>query len=413
MHRVLLPVLLGAVLYAQAPYDLLLKGGRVIDPKNGVDGVRDVAVAGGKVARVAAAIPPEQAKQVVNAAGLVVTPGLIDIHVHVYPRPEIQSIAQDGSVQPDAHSFRAGVTTMVDAGTAGAHNFAAFKARVIDKARTRVLAFLNIAAAGMGTGKEDELAGLDTDLAIRTAKEHPGVIVGFKSAHFAGPGWESIDAAVKASKATGLPVMVDFGYLNATRNLATLLEDKLQRGDIYTHCYAGHRAELTEDGKVNPAMIHGRKRGVLFDVGHGAASFYWYVAAPAMRQGFPPDIISTDLHGGSMNAGMKDMTNVMAKILNLGATLPQVIAMSTWNAAQSIHRPDLGHLSPGAEADIAVLRVDRGTFGFLDSAGARYPGTVNLAAELTLRAGKVVWDLNGRAGQDWQTFPYDKKVWTK
>ncbi|MFN0168975.1 MAG: hypothetical protein ACKV22_21325 [Bryobacteraceae bacterium] len=284
----LLLFLIATSIDAQPPYDLVLKGGRVIDPKNKLDAVSDVAVAKGRIARVAPNIPPSQAKQVVNVTGLIVAPGLIDIHVHVYQRPENPAIKSDSDVQADAHSFRSGVTTMVDAGTSGASNFADFKARVIDKAQTRVVALLNIAASGMGTGHEDDLAGLDAALAARTAKAHPGVIVGFKSAHFGGPGWESIDAAVKASRMTGLPVMVDFGYLNKVRNLGTLLEDKMRAGDIYTHCYSGHRRELTEDGKVNPAMINGRKRGIWFDVGHGAGSFYWYVAVQLFsRASFP------------------------------------------------------------------------------------------------------------------------------
>jgi len=397
----------------QTSYDLLLKGGHVIDPKNRIDAVMDVAVSNGRIVRVAANIPASAARKTVNLAGLTVTPGLIDIHVHVYPRPELKSIERDSSVQIDGHSFRSGVTTVVDAGTSGWRTFPDFKARTIDKARTRVLALLNISGAGMGTGKEDDLAELDSASAARTAKENRGVIVGFKSAHFGGPGWESVEAAVKAGKEADLPVMVDFGYLNQVRNLPTLLLDKLRPGDIYTHCYSGHREEVLGDGKVNPAMFTGRKRGIIFDVGFGAGSFYWYVAVPAFQQGFQPDSISTDLHSGSMNAGMKSMTNIMSAILNLGAPLDQVIAMSTWNPAKEIKRTDLGSLDVGAEADIAVLRIDKGQYGFVDSAGAVNAGIQMIASELTLRNGRVVWDLNGRASENWKTFKYDRKKWTK
>jgi dihydroorotase len=247
----------------------------------------------------------------------------------------------------------------------------------------------------------------------RLAKANRGVIVGFKSAHFGGPGWESIEAAVKAGKDADLPVMVDFGYLNQIRSLPTLLLDKLRAGDIYTHCYSGHREELLADGKVNPAMFTGRKRGIIFDVGFGAGSFYWYVAVPAIQQGFPPDSISTDLHTGSMNAGMKTMANVMSSILNLGSPLDQVIAMSTWNPAKEIKRMDLGNLDVGAEADIAVLRVDKGQFGFIDSAGAMNSGNQRIVGELTLRRGQVVWDLNGRASENWKSFQYQRKKWEK
>jgi len=401
-----------AMLSAQ-PYDLLIKGGHVIDPKNNINAVMDVAIAQGKIARVAAAIPAAEAKKLVQAGGLYVTPGLIDIHVHVYPRPGMPGLDRDSNVQADAFSFRSGVTTVVDAGTSGVKTFPAFRKQVIEKAQTRVLALLNIVAAGMGTGQEDDPKQLDAEAAAAMAKANRDVIVGFKSAHYAGPGWESVEKAVAAGKAVDMPVMIDFGYLNQVRNLSTLLLDKLRAGDIYTHCYSGHREELLEGGKVNPAMIAARKRGVFFDVGHGAGSFYWYVAEPAMKQGFMPDSISTDLHTGSMNAGMKDMANTMSKILNLGSPLHEVVAMSTWNPARQIKRPELGHLSVGAEADLAVLRVDKGSYGFIDSAGASYAGAQNIVCELTLRKGRVAWDRNGRAAADWKKFPYQKKAWRK
>lgn len=415
MARRLLPTLfLAGILAAQTQYDLLIRNGHVIDPKNNISKVMDVAVANGKIARVAAGIPAAQAKKVVDATGLYVTPGLIDIHVHVFTRENMKALkAGESNVQPDAFSFRSGVTTMVDAGTSGWRNFPEFKERVIDRAQTRVLALLNIVGSGMGTGKEDDPGEMDAEATARMAKAHPDIVVGFKSAHYAGPGWESIDNATKAGKLTGLPVMVDFGYVTEQRNLRTLLEDKLRAGDIYTHCYSGHRRELLESGQVNPAMRSGRQRGIFFDVGHGAGSFYWYVAVPAFEQRFFPDSISTDLHTGSMNAGVKDMANVMSKILHLGVPLDEVIRMSTWNPAKQIKKPQLGNLDVGAEADIAVLRMDRGKFGFVDSAGAREPGDQMIVAELTTRKGKVVWDLNGRASEYWKTFPYKKESWSK
>jgi dihydroorotase len=400
--------LLAAALAAQPRYDLLLKGGHVIDPKNNINSVMDVAVAGGKIARVAPNIAPGDARTVVNAAGLYVTPGLIDIHAHVY----IWREPGGEGIQPDAFSFRSGVTTMVDAGSTGWKTFPDLRDRIINHSETRVLAFLNIVGAGMGSGKENDPAEMDAEAAARTAKANPDVIVGFKSAHYAGPGWESVDNAVKAGNLAGLPVMVDFGRINAVRNINTLLLDKLRPGDIYTHCYSGHRQELLDDGKINPAMIAGRKRGVIFDIGHGAGSFYWYVAEPAYAQNFRPDSISTDIHTHSMNGGMKDMTNVMSKLLNLGSPIDEVVRMSTWNPAKEIKRPKLGNLDVGADADIAVLRVERGDFGFLDSALARRAGNQKIVCELTLRAGKVRWDLNGLASQDWKTFPYDRRSWT-
>jgi dihydroorotase len=397
--------LFAAVLAAQ-PYDLLLKGGHVIDPKNKIDRLMDVAITGDKIARVAESIPGVEARRTVNVQGLYVTPGLIDIHVHVYTGTGKQGLAGDSSVQPDAFSFRSGVTTMVDAGTSGWRSFADFRQRIIDRARTRVLAFLNIGGLGMSPGGENNVEDMDPQEAAKTARAHPGLIVGFKVAHYDKDDWTDVDNALQAGRTTRLPVMVDFGWTGKERTLLKLLTAKLRAGDIYTHCYSGHRAELLADKKLNPAMWVGRKRGILFDVGHGAGSFYWNIAVPAFEQGFYPDTISTDLHTGSMNAGMKDMLNVMSKMLILGLPLAEVIRMSTWAPAQAIRHPELGHLDPGAVADVAVLRLQRGAFGFLDAAGARHAGDQRLAAELTIRAGTIVWDLNGLAAADWKSFPY-------
>ena len=400
--------LTGCALMAHAqPYDLLIRGGRVIDPKNNLDAVRDVAIAGGKIARVAPSIPAADAKRVIDAAGLIVTPGLVDIHVHLYPGKPGKGAYSDLGVPPDAFSFRAGVTTMVDAGTAGWRNFADFRERVIDHAKTRVLAFVNIYGPGMGDWKENDPAEMQPERAAEVARQNPGIVVGFKTAHYSGPGWPSVDAAVKAGELVHMPVMVDFGTLDdPQRNLKGLLAERLRPGDIYTHCYSGHRQELLADGSVNPAMVEGRKRGVLFDLGHGGGSFYWNIAVPATRAGFWPDTISTDLHTGSMNAGMKDFTETMSKILNLGAPLERVIAMSTAEAAHAIHHDEVGHLTPGAVADITLLRVEEGRFGFLDSEGARMDGTRRIVAEVTIKDGQVMWDRNGLAATDWKSFAY-------
>jgi dihydroorotase len=400
---------LASALCAQPAYDLLLKGGHVIDPKNKLSRVMDVAVAGGKIVRVAANIPAAEAKKTVDVSGLYVTPGLVDIHTHLCAQCERPLIPGGTySVQPDEFSFRTGITTMVDAGTVGWRDFPAFRKLVIDAAQTRVLAFLNIDGRGMGTGHEDDPEDMNPEATAGMAKSNADVIVGFKTAHYAGPGWISVDNAVKAGDLAGLPVMVDFGKIGTERNIRTLFLEKLRPGDIFTHCYSGHRDELLDNGKLNPAMWEGRKRGIIFDIGHGGGSFYWYVAIPAYEQGFYPDSISTDLHTGSMNSGMKDMTNVMSKCLNLGSSLDAVIRMSTWSPANEIYRPQLGNLDTGAEADIAVLRLDRGRFGFPDSAGATNAGAQKLTCEMTVRKGKIVWDLNGRAGENWKTFKYDK-----
>ncbi len=394
---------------AQPAYDLLLKNGHVIDPKNRVSRVSDVAIAGGKIARVAPDIPASQARKTLDLQGLYVTPGLVDIHAHLYNRPGNPPPKRNQSVQPDASSFRSGVTTMVDPGTSGWRDFGNFREITIQRSQTRVLAWLNIVAAGMGQGNENDPAQMDVEGAVKVAKSNPDLIIGFKTAHYAGPGWAAVDGAVAAGRQTGLPVMVDFGQATAERNLRTLLLDKLRPGDVYTHCFSGLRGEILPDKTMNPVMLAARKRGILFDVGHGGGSFFWNMTIAAIKNKFFPDSISTDLHFGSMNGAMRDLPNVMSKFLNLDVRLDDLVRMTTWNPAKEIGRPQLGNLDVGSEADIAVLRIQNGQFGFLDSAGARFEGTRMIVAELTVRKGKVVWDLNGRAGEDWKTFPYEKK----
>jgi dihydroorotase len=397
-------------LNAQPPqYDLLLQGGHVLDAKNHIDAVRDVAIRDGKIALVAQRIEPAQALKVVNAGGLYVAPGLIDIHVHVYAGTgEARSYAGDNSLYPDGYTFRAGVTTVVDAGCAGWRNFEDFNQRVIDRAKTRVLALINIVGNGMrGAKYENDLADMQAKPTADMALRHKGLIVGVKTAHYAGPEWTPVEQAVEAGTLANIPVMVDFGANRKERPMSELVTKKLRPGDIYTHCYSGLRNELDASGHVNPAMFEARKRGVIFDVGHGGGSFAWRIAVPAIQQGFLPDSISTDLHTGSMNSGMKDMTNVMSKFLAMGLTVEDVVTRSTWNPAREIHREDLGSLSPGAGADVAVLRLEQGNFGYTDMYGARLRSDQRLVCELTLRDGKVVWDLNGMTRPDWTTLPRD------
>ena len=337
------------------------------------------------------------------------TPGLVDMHVHAYAGTgERDSYAGDNSVYPDGFTFRVGVTTVADAGGSGWRNFEDFKQRIIDRSKTRVLAFLNIVGAGMrGPAFENNLEDMQAAPAADMALKHKGLIVGFKLAHYAGPGWVAVERAVEAGTKANIPVMVDFGDKRPDRPSSVLWTQKLRPGDIYTHCYSGVRDELGADGRVNPAMIAGRQRGVIFDVGHGGGSFAWRVAVPAIRQGFLPDSISTDLHIDSMNAGMKDMLNVMSKLLALGLSLDDVILRSTWNPAKEIHHAELGNLSVGSPADVAVLRLETGHFGFTDIYGARLDGSRKLICELTVRNGKVVYDLNGISRPEWSTLPPD------
>jgi dihydroorotase len=392
---------------AQPKYDLLLRGGHLIDPRNKISAVRDVAISDGKIAAVAAKINPAEALKTIDLTGLNITPGLVDIHTHVYAGTgERGSYAGDNSLYPDGYTFRVGVTTIADAGCAGWRNFADFKDKIIDRSKTRILAFLNIVGNGMRGGKfEQDLADMEAQPTGEMARKYPGLIVGIKTAHYAGPEWAPVERAVEAGTIANIPVMVDFGSNKPERPLSDLVTKKLRPGDIYTHVYSGLRGEQDPSGHVNPALFEGRKRGVIFDVGHGGGSFLWRIAVPAIKEGFLPDSISTDLHIGSMNAGMKDMLNVMGKFLAMGLSLDDVIARSTWNPAREIKQEQLGHLSVGAIADVTVLRVERGQFGFQDMYGARLSGNQRLVCELTVRDGKVVYDLNGLARPDWKTLP--------
>jgi dihydroorotase len=389
--------------WAQARYDLLLKGGHVIDPKNQIDGMMDVAIAGGKIARVAPNIPAAGSTRVADVSGLYVTPGLVDMHVHVHASSGRRNVyAGDNSVYPDGFTFRSGVTTVVDLGTTGWREFPDFKDRVIDRVRTRVLAFLNIVGSGMiGTGadrkEEQNTQDMDAQATAKRAREFPAIVVGIKTAHYTGPDWTAVDRAVEAAKLANLPVAVDFGNFNPARPFADLVTKHLRPGDMSTHSYKDLVPFLDDRGKLRPWAMEARNRGVKFDVGHGGGGFAWRNAIPVIQKyRFLPDSISTDLHGGSMNGGMKDMTNVMSKILNLDVPLADVIKMSTINPAMQIGRPELGHLSVGTGADVAVLRVDQGKFGFVDSNRVRFMGNRLLVCELTLRDARVVYDLNGR-----------------
>jgi dihydroorotase len=390
-------------LFAQTSYDLLLKGGHVIDPKNKVNGVRDVAIRGGLIAAVAPSIPAAQARKVVDVAGLYLTPGLIDLHAHVFAGTAGPMLAGGhSSIFPDAFALKSGVTTVVDAGSSGRRNFEEFKRTVVDRARTRVFVFLNIGGYGMTIGaQEQDVDDMDAKAAAELAKVHRDTIVGIKVAHYRGPDWRPVERGVEAGTLANIPVMIDFGEFRPERPFQDLVLKKLRPGDIYTHAYYVPVPMLDDSGKVLPYLFEARKRGVLFDVGHGGAAFEFRQAVPAVKQGFVPDTISTDVHSGSINSGMKDQLNVMSKFLNMGMPMEDVILRSTWNPARVIRREQLGHLSVGATADIAVLGIEKGKFAFVDSFGARMDGTQKLVGELTVASGKVVWDLNGRTRDHW------------
>lgn len=393
-------------------YDLLLKGAHLIDPKNGIDAPKDLAVTGGKVAAVDTDIPTDRARRVIDVGGLHVMPGLVDIHAHMYATTGYRRAwAGDNSILPDGFTFRSGVTTIVDTGSAGWRRFEDFRSRVLDRFQTRMFAFLNIVGMGMvANDMEQNQADMKVAEAVSVGREHADVIVGMKTAHYTGPEWISVDRMLEAGEALGKPCMVDFGLFPRTRPYYELVTQRMRPGDITTHMYLGDVPWVGPDGKLLRYLFEARERGIIFDVGHGGGSFCWRNAVPSIEQGFYPDSISTDLHTGSMNDEMQDMTTVMSKFLALDLPLEEVVRESTINPATEIGHPELGHLSVGAVADVTALNLLEGDFAYLDVHGGRLRGSQRLRCELTLLGGEVVWDWNGRAGVDWRELREDYGV---
>ncbi|MBT4485389.1 MAG: amidohydrolase/deacetylase family metallohydrolase [Candidatus Latescibacteria bacterium] len=403
-----------------AQYDILLKGGYVIDPANNINSKMDVAVEKGKIARVGRNITGSEAEKVVDVSGYYVTPGLIDNHVHCFSTFPGRYI----SVIADHHHFQSGVTTVVDAGTSGALDFPVFK-KEIDRSKVRILAFLNIVAHGMNGDYENDHTDFNVKLAVETAKKYPDIIVGLKTAHyrntnfdeFHGP-WTIADSVLAAGRITNLPIMYDLHPASGSgrypdRSFRDLVLKKLRPGDIYTHCFAYQFPIVLENGKVNPDAIKAKERGVYFDVGHGAGAFTFRRAVPAIKQGFYPYSISTDLHIGNVNGPVVNLANVMSKFLCMGMPLEEVIRCSTMNPAHEINRPDLGALSVGAVADIAVLELHEGEFGYTDIGRGKIIGDKKLKCVLTMFGGEVVYNLSGVSYPLWQNISKDHRYWSK
>jgi len=397
---ILLPL---ALLYSQ-PYSIIIKDGHVLDPKNNIDDVVDIAINDGKIVQVAKNIDSKQAVQVINAKGLLVTPGLIDIHSHNFwgTEPDHQYANGNLALPPDGFTFRNGVTTVVDAGSSGWRTFPTFKAQTIDVSKTRVLAFLNIAGEGMRGGYEQNLNDMDSKMSALVARRYQDFIVGFKVAHYEGPEWTPVDRAVEAGKKAGnIPVMVDFGGNTPPLPIEQLFMKHLRPGDIFTHCF-GQLASRefivdTQTHKVKPFVWEARKRGINFDVGYGGISFAFSQAIPAVKEGFYPNSISTDIHVGSMNNAMKDMLTTMSKFIAMGMDLKSVITASTWSPAKLIKHEELGNLSVGSGADVAILNIREGKFGLFDYTGYKIAANKRLECEVTIRDGKIVYDFNGIA----------------
>jgi len=387
-----------------AQYAIVIKGGHVIDPKNGVDEKFDVAINDGKVVLLQKNIDASLGKQVVRARGLLVVPGIIDMHSHHFfgVEPDMYLRNSYYAHPPDGFTFRNGITTVVDAGSSGWKSFPKFLEQTIKHSNTRVLAFLNIVGEGMRGGKyEQDTTDMDAAMSAACAKENKEYIVGFKVAHYNRRDWVPVDRAVEAGNIAGnIPVMIDFG--GSGLSLEALTMTHLRPGDIYTHAYGGGgsgREAIVDSAskKVKPFVFAARQRGIIWDVGFGAASFTYDHAIPATEQGFFPDVISTDLHVGSMNTAMKDILTVMSKFLALKMPLNSVIASVTSTPAKVIKRETLGNLSTGSVADVALLKVRKGKFGFFDQKGNFMKGKKKFECEMTIKDGKIFYDLNGRA----------------
>jgi len=373
------------------PVDLLLAGGRVMDPCNGIDAVADVAIRNGHIAQVGPDLACQSAGEVRDARGLLVVPGLIDLHTHVYHK------ATSYGVDPDAVALRSCVTTMVDAGSAGAGNFAGLRDFVMSSALTRLLAYLNISFPGIYAFERGVMAGeaadrvlLSVDHCREVARLHPGTIVGIKvrlgGAVSGDVGIEALDRAIQAAAPLGLPVMTHIG--RPRPGYAEIL-DRLRPGDVLTHCFRpAPNAPVDEDGHVLPALWAARARGVLFDIAHGMGAFGFESAQAALDDGFAPDIISSDVHSLSVNGPAHDLLHTMSKLLACGVQLTDVIRMATVGPARALRRQDLGHLGQGAPADVSLLRVAEVPLAFIDAVGVRRQGVSLLRPAGLVRAGR-------------------------
>lgn len=371
--------------------DILIRGGEVIDPSQQLRGRRDMAIRNGRILRLAETIDDAQPRTTIDARGLYVVPGLIDLHVHVYPH-------STWGLEPDSLCAANGVTTFLDAGTAGSYSFDEFRRETIDRARTEVLALVNLSCTGLLTGQLGELLDrryADVEGVKRVIRDHPDVAVGVKiraGAHLIGAGeqgWENLRDALRAARESETWLMVHIG--DCPMPIPELVAE-LQAGDCITHCFKGNSTRITDDdGQVWEAVREAAARGVLFDVGHGSGSFQWEVVEAALEQGFEPTTISTDLHTLCINGPVYDMPTTMSKFLMLGLPLERVIEMSTTRPAAVLNRQEeLGTLREGTTADVTLLEQREGRFRFTDSYSQHRTGRQLLSAAATIRRGEIV-----------------------
>jgi dihydroorotase len=380
--------------------DLLIKGGHVIDPKNKIDDVIDVAVNKGKIVRVARDIDTRYAAKVIDARGLYVVPGLIDIHEHDFYGTDPSRHYCNGtkSIKPDGVSFPSGITTVADAGSSGWKDFPDFKKQIIDQSKTRVFAFLNIVGAGMrGGAYEQDTSDMDVEKSVAITNRYHKYIVGIKLAHYRGSSWKPVEEAIKAGRISGLPVMIDFGNSPSPMPISELFTRYMRKGDIYTHCFAALKGrEPIVDSSTNHVKTfvwEAKNKGIQFDVGYGEISFSFVQSIPSADEGFFPNTISTDMHNSSRYK-MKSLLEIMSEFLAMGMSIPEIINAVSWNPAKAIHHEELGNISVGAVADIAILNISNNKMIFYDFSGHSLEGREEFKCTVTIRKGDIVYKSN-------------------
>ena len=372
-------------------YDLILRGGRVVDPSQKLDAVTDVAFADGKVARIGAGLRPDAKTDVRDVSGRIVTPGLIDLHTHVY--------WGGTSLGVDAEDFcrRSGVTTAVDTGSAGPGNFAGFRKHVIERSAVRILAYLHVSFAGIYAfsprvmvGESEEIRLMAPIDAVEVANANRDIIVGIKvrvGARASGrSGTVPLDIALEVADEVGVPVMA---HIDEPPPSYEEVIARLRPGDVLTHAFRPFpNSPATAQGTVKRAVTEARQRGVLFDIGHGKGSFAFKTARAMLANGFLPDTISSDVHALCINGPAFDQVTTMSKFLCLGMPLGDVIAASTVNAAFALKRPELGSLKPGSVGDATILSVSDGRFDYVDVVGEHLTGDRKIASQGVVIAGR-------------------------
>lgn len=392
-------------------YDILLKNALIVDPETKTSKIGSLAISDGKIANIFDGDCGEKAKKAIDLTGKILTAGLIDMHCHVYP---YIPVPEDGlyNINADAHMLQHGVTTVVDAGSCGWRDFLRFKEQVIDKAEVRILSFLNIASGGMvNITSENSPKDFHPKVVAEIVKAFPETLVGVKTAHYwtqkpfdhEHPMWASVDAAEEAAVLADKPLMVDF-YPNGARTYEDMLTH-LRPGDIHTHMFAQQFPILDENRKIRDFIWEQRERGIRFDLGHGAGSFWFRNAVPAISQGHIPDTISTDLYMENIHGAAHSLLHIMSKMLNIGLSLEDVISRVTAAPAKELGHSELGTLRIGAEADIAVLELHEGQFGFADCGNAKINGTKKLSCAMTVKGGKIVFDPMAMSMPEWETAP--------